>query len=101
MAYTQGDLRYTFNIVYTEGINRDEYSPYSTTTQNIRKMTNDAFILYRVGMVYLRFAEALNRLGYTQTAMAILKYGLCDKNINDRIDETERGEGGFGHTGVN
>ncbi len=90
MAYTQGDLRYTFNIVYTEGINRDEYSPYSTTTQNIRKMTNDAFILYRVGMVYLRFAEALNRLGYTQTAMAILKYGLCDKNINDRIDETER-----------
>ena len=90
MAYTQGDLRYTFNIVYTEGINRDEYSPYSITTQNIRKMTNDAFILYRVGMVYLRFAEALNRLGYTQTAMAILKYGLCDKNINDRIDETER-----------
>lgn len=90
LNYTQGDLRYASNIEYKEGINRDEYSPYSTTTQEIEKMDPSSFILYRVGMVYLRFAEALNRLGYTQTAMAVLKYGLYDKNINERIDETER-----------
>lgn len=88
--YVQGDLRYGANFKYKEGINRDEYSPYSTTEQKINKTNSSSFVLYRVGMIYLRLAEALNRCGYTQTAMAILKYGLCENNINDYIDETER-----------
>ena len=43
-------------------------------------------------MVYLRPAEALNRLNYPQTAMCILKYGLCKNYIYEHIDSVERQE---------
>ena len=33
-------------------------------------------------MVYLRYAEALNRAGYPQSAMVILKYGLCQRECH-------------------
>lgn len=38
-------------------------------------------ILYRKATVWLRFAEAINRLGFPQYAFAILKDGLCDEYI--------------------
>ena len=47
-------------------------------------------MLYRVPMVYLRYAEALNRAGYPQSAFAILKYGLCEDFANKYVDDTER-----------
>lgn len=40
-----------------------------------------ATMIYRRSMVWLRFAEALNRAGYPSYAFAILKNGLC-KNDN-------------------
>lgn len=87
--YIQGDLRY--RSFYSDNeVNRDEYSPYSPLMQSVQKFTPSGFNIYRRSMVYLRFAEALNRLNYPQTAMAILKYGLCQTNINKYIDETER-----------
>lgn len=87
--YIQGDLRY--HCFYSDReVNRDEYSPYSPLMQTVDKFTASGFNIYRRSMIYLRFAEALNRLNYPQTAMAILKYGLCQTYINEHIDETER-----------
>ena len=44
--------------------------------------------------VYLRFAEALNRAGYPQSAFAVLKYGLWKDNIEKYISQEERDESG-------
>jgi hypothetical protein len=41
-------------------------------------------------MVYLRYAEALNRAGYPQSAFAVLKYGLYPDVVNKWIDDAER-----------
>jgi hypothetical protein len=40
-------------------------------------------------MVYLRYAEALNRAGFPQSAFAILKYGICDDILKARVDAAE------------
>lgn len=87
--YTQGDLRYRNFYSYNK-VNRDEYSPYSPWVQQIDKFSTSGFNIYRKSMVYLRLAEALNRLSYPQTAMCILKYGLCQPYINEHIDSVER-----------
>lgn len=41
--------------------------------------------------VYLRYAEAINRLGYHTTAYAVLKYGLSQEVISDtlKVDSNE------------
>lgn len=39
--------------------------------------------VYRTSMIYLRLAEALNRMGYPATAFAILKDGLSETNLKD------------------
>ncbi len=36
---------------------------------------------YRVALLYLRYAEAVNRLGKPNLAMAVLKYGLTPANL--------------------
>ena len=46
-------------------------------------------ITYRRSMVYLRYAEALNRAGLPQSAFAILKYGLCPENVVNYVDSLE------------
>ena len=40
-------------------------------------------------MVYLRYAEALNRAGYPQSAFCILKYGICDEVLGNHVDPVE------------
>ena len=45
---------------------------------------------YRLNMVYLRYAEALNRAGFPQSAFAVLKYGLCQENIVAYVDSVEQ-----------
>ena len=51
-------------------------------------------MLYRTSMVYLRYAEALNRAGYPQSAFAVLKCGLCPETISQRIDSLEQEKAG-------
>lgn len=58
-------------------------------------------VIYRKAGVWLRFAEAINRLGFPQYAFAILKDGLCKENIADLVRlpdpepvEPEEGEEG-------
>ena len=45
-------------------------------------------------MVYLRYAEALNRAGFPQAAFAILKYGICDEILKNRVDAAELEQAG-------
>jgi len=53
----------------------------------------DHILLYRMGLIYLRYAEAVNRAGHPNTAFAVLKYGLNPKSFLDStiipIDERE------------
>lgn len=59
-------------------------------------------ILYRLQTVYLRYAEALNRMGLPECAFAVLKYGLCQNNLVvniggqtvDRLPKWEREKAG-------
>ncbi len=48
----------------------------------------------RIGTVYLRYAEALNRAGYPQSAFAVLKHGLWSQNIEKYISADERAKAG-------
>ncbi len=78
-------------------------SNYSDLRQTHYKHNSGRFVtLYRLQTVYLRYAEALNRLGLPETAFAVLKYGLCDDNLKvniggvyvDHIPHWEREKGG-------
>ena len=52
--------------------------------------------VYRTPHLYLRFAEALNRLGKPTLAFAVMKYGLTDANVRDpltvKVNPDELGE---------
>ena len=54
------------------------------------KLWSDRVTTCRRNMVYLRYAEALNRAGFPQSAVVVLKCGLCDENNQAFIDDTER-----------
>lgn len=91
-----GDLR--LSSVYSTAINTtgsndgtaSTNSIYSTSRQTIKKYSTGHVILYRRSQIYLRFAEALNRAGFPQSAFAILKYGLYPSNITKYISAEER-----------
>ena len=65
----------------------------ATGTTNISKVIDfpalyklleaDHILLYRMGLIYLRYAEAVNRAGHPNTAFAVLKYGLNPKSFKD------------------
>ena len=88
-----GDLRLSANYSQ-ESYGQDDYSEYSSLMQNIKKFYKESIIIYRRSMVYLRYAEALNRAGYPQSAFAILKYGICNEIVNERVDSVERAQAG-------
>lgn len=84
-----GDLRFYAN--YDRGVvNQQPYSQYSSDRQLIRKVFISYIPTYRNCMLYLRYAEALNRAGYPQSAMAVLKYGMYNEAVMKYVDETER-----------
>ena len=84
-----GDLRLCSNFSTQTTGNESEYSEYGTTYQSVFKIVRSEITTYRSPMVYLRFAEALNRAGYPQSAMLILKYGLCTENARQYVDTVE------------
>lgn len=68
--YFMGDLRFIRYMDSDGDLNVGKYSqswPHVST--------------YRVGTVYLRLAEAINRSGFPLTAFHILKYGLSRGNL--------------------
>ncbi|MDE6690294.1 MAG: RagB/SusD family nutrient uptake outer membrane protein [Prevotella sp.] len=86
-----GDLRLHSNFSLSSYGSNNDYSEYNTEHQYIYKFytTVQQIVTYRSPMVYLRFAEALNRAGYPQSAMLILKYGLCNENAKMYVDSIE------------
>lgn len=54
-------------------------NPISTT-----KSTSKRIMPYRVPLLYLRYAEAVNRIGKPNLAMAVLKNGLTRANLNNK-----------------
>ena len=89
-----GDLRLYANYRMTSAGGQDPYSEYSSLRQTINKIVEDRVITYRRSMVYLRYAEALNRAGLPQSAFAILKYGLCPENVVNYVDSLEQEKAG-------
>jgi starch-binding outer membrane protein, SusD/RagB family len=51
---------------------------------NITTSVNKKALVYRISTLYLRYAEAVNRLGKPHLAIAVLKNGLKAATINDR-----------------
>ena len=88
-----GDLR--FGSAYSCRVsNKERFARTSNEIQHISKFNGNGVTLYRTNMVYLRYAEALNRAGYPQSAFAVLKYGLYADIVDKQIDETERTSAG-------
>jgi len=84
-----GDLR--FGTVYENRVSGQErFSRISNENQTIDKFNSSGVTIYRANMVYLRYAEALNRAGYPQSAFAVLKYGLYPETVSKQIDSLER-----------
>ena len=91
----RGDLRFNSNFYqYSHLGGVDNYSEESSIGQSVYKFWSALVPTYRITMVYLRYAEALNRAGYPQSAMAILKYGLCTDNAALYVDSVEQQKAG-------
>lgn len=79
---TIGDARRSWVREYTQhysnGVSNKEYF---VTKQNPGGAFTTVYpMIYRKSMVWLRYAEALNRAGYPGHAFAILKNGLCNND---------------------
>lgn len=54
--------------------------PYITKYQTMNTNTEKCLVIYRNSLLYLRYAEAINRLGCPQMAFTVLKKGLTELN---------------------
>jgi hypothetical protein len=90
--YTMGDCRKLGNN-YTEGSYASRIlNGVTVRFRMVRKMFNmEHFMLYRMVLIHLRYAEAVNRAGKPHTAFAVLKYGLNSLTLadNTRIPQEE------------
>jgi len=62
----------------------------NTANQTLKKINSEKISLYRNDVVYLRLAEALNRAGLPNMAFAVLKNGLTESFILERINMAEQ-----------
>lgn len=76
-----GDMRY-FNTCQSFTVN-NVAADTATTYQIMTKYNGANVPLYRVSGIYLKLAEALNRMEYPDAAFAILKDGLNSTLTND------------------
>ena len=95
-----GDLR--LQSVYDRSQVSDRYTDrFAKDRQHIMKYASSAsnegpdnklqsYTLFRKNIVWLHFAEALNRAGFPETAFAVLKYGLSSSTISNFISRVER-----------
>ena len=90
-----GDLR--FGTIYSKYVyGEDRFQRESNEIQNIEKYVSNSsgVTLYRTNMLYLRYAEALNRAGYPQSAFTVLKYGLYPDMVAKHVDSLEQVKAG-------
>lgn len=99
LRYCVGDLR--FPLMYSNSSNRlyttgSKYSQTSTSiswiTYQLSMSTGRVIIYGNYKYLWLKMAEAINRMGCPQTAFAVLKNGLYDELFNDTtvISKAER-----------
>lgn len=72
-----------YKYLLTASLNENGSDPQNTEIKGLYSMR--VLPLMRVPQVYLRFAEALNRLGKPSIAFAILKYGLSKETIDSPL----------------
>lgn len=93
-----GDLRLCSNVRVSHVSSRDDYSEDYQTLVRFSLSTESSFLLYvplyRLSSVYLRMAEAYNRAGLSESAFAILKYGLSNGTVSKYINAGERERAG-------
>lgn len=94
--YEKGDLRLvsvyqrtTVNDRYNANYNKDrtairKHLPTNNSITGGADMRKFTLAYSRTGLLYLHFAEALNRAGFPETAFAVLKYGLSLTVLNNR-----------------
>lgn len=90
-----GDLR--LGALYTNTVSSQErFGRVSNEYQTIDKysLSLEEVNIYRANMVYLRYAEALNRAGYPQSAFTVLKYGLYPDMVAKHVDSLEQVKAG-------
>lgn len=87
-GYDDGDLR-LYAAVQTLGYNMTSSGSITMLDvenyQEIQKYTTRNVHLYRIALVYLRMAEALNRAGYPRFAFKILQSGVNNQVITDEV----------------
>jgi len=99
----RGDLRlYGVLSQRASGTSNTNYSSIRQTLDKLKTSTSSSenrvitqFVpVYRLASVYLRYAEALNRAGYPQSAFAVLKHGLWYQTLEKYISEEEKAAAG-------
>lgn len=82
-----GDLRLA--AVYNHStIGNNAFNTFSTSYQTISKFGTQVYTNRRA-VIYLRYAEAMNRAGFPEAAFAVLKYGMTATNINKYVNFSE------------
>lgn len=94
-----GDLRKYGSISFSDETNKKAISTFDfsgVTSDNHLiykyKVYNQNLVVYRASLLYLRYAEAVNRLNKPNLAYAVLKYGLTSTNIGKFVPNREKGE---------
>lgn len=82
-AYTVGDLRINGTIMPTTAGYSVNGVALEVGSSIISKYAHYNVNIYRIGLLYLRYAEAVNRLGRPGLAYAVLKYGLSPATLTD------------------
>jgi hypothetical protein len=85
-SITTGDLRELGSITNTITANNSVLSFSIGDDYQIKKYTlyNQQVAIYRASLLYLRYAEAVNRLNKPNLAFAALKYGLTTANMSNK-----------------
>jgi hypothetical protein len=101
----EGDLRahgsyYQVNERNSTKLNDYDPSvnPYITKYQMMNTNTEKCLVIYRNSLLYLRYAEAVNRLGCPQLAFLVIKKGLTNLTTSPAIIRNEVLAVGHGST---
>lgn len=77
---TQGDLRGPYGTYSYNTVLRGETETEVASVSKYKNLAQTA-VIYRTSTIYLRYAEAINRLGKHNMAFAFLKYGLTREKL--------------------
>ena len=82
-VFYSGDLRQSGTVFTLTSDYSSNKISYSAGNNVIMKFQNNNVNIYRAGLLYLRYAEAVNRIGKPGLAFAVLKYGLNAASLTD------------------